>query len=173
MKVAIFIPPKDFRDESFSMVKLILEKWKVNDIITSYSTKECIGKHGMACKPDINAAKINVEDFDGIILIDGEGIDEYKLYDFRPLLDLIRHFYDSRKIVGAIGNAVKIVARSNIIADANISATVDEDTQRLIRIYHGKNSPMEIEFDRNIITARNPENTEMFAQVFLEKLGVK
>jgi len=32
---------------------------------------------------------------------------------------------------------------------------------------------MEVEFDKNILTARNPENAEAFAQLLLEKLGVK
>jgi len=57
--------------------------------------------------------------------------------------------------------------------NTKLSAPVDEETQRLIRIYYGVNSPMEVEFDKNILTARNPENAEAFAQLLLEKLGVK
>ena len=51
MRVAIFLPPKDFRDETVSMIKLILEKWKVDGVITSYTTKECVGRHGAVYKP--------------------------------------------------------------------------------------------------------------------------
>jgi len=47
VKVAIFVPPKDFRDETLSMIKLILEKWNVEKVITSYTTKECVGRHGL------------------------------------------------------------------------------------------------------------------------------
>ncbi|MGC8699518.1 MAG: DJ-1/PfpI family protein [Candidatus Micrarchaeia archaeon] len=173
MRVAIFVPPKDFRDESLSMVKLLLDKWKVESVITSYTTKECVGRHGAVYMPGINTAKIDPNEYDGFILIDGEGIESYKLYDFRPLLDLIRRFYDSKKIVGAIGNAIKVIARANIITDTKLSAPVDEEMQRLLRIYYGVNSPMEVEFDKNIITARNPENAEPFAQLFLEKIGAK
>ncbi|MGC9010965.1 MAG: DJ-1/PfpI family protein [Candidatus Micrarchaeia archaeon] len=173
VRVAIFVPPKDFRDETLSMVKLILEKWKVDGIITSYTTKECIGKHGAVYKPAINTAKVDPAEFDGIVLIDGDGVESYKLYDFRPLLDLVKRFYESKKIVGAIGNAIKIIARANIILDTKISAPIDEETQRLMRIYYGLNSPMEVEADKNIITARNPENADAFAQILLEKLGVK
>ncbi|MFP3215037.1 MAG: DJ-1/PfpI family protein, partial [Candidatus Micrarchaeota archaeon] len=85
----------------------------------------------------------------------------------------VKRFHDSNKIVGAIGNAIKIIARANVIMNTKISAPVDEETQRLIRIYYGVNSPMEVEFDKNILTARNPENAEAFAQLLLEKLGVK
>jgi len=173
VKVAIFVPPKDFRDETLSMLKLILEKWNVEKVITSYTTKECVGKHGAVYKPDMNTAKIDPSGFDSILLVDGEGVEAYKLYDFRPLLDLVKRFYDSKKIVGAIGNAIKIIARANIIMNTKISAPVDEEMQRLMRIYYGINSPMEVEFDKNILTARNPENAEAFAQLLLEKLGVK
>jgi putative intracellular protease/amidase len=173
VKVAIFLPPKDFRDETVSMIKLILEKWKVDGVITSYTTKECVGRHGAVYKPYLNTAKVDPAEFDGIILVDGEGIEYYKLYDFRPLLDLVKKFYDSKKIVGAIGNAIKIIARANIIMNTKISAPVDEETQRLMRIYYGINSPMEVEYDKNVLTARNPENADSFAQLLLEKLGVK
>lgn len=173
MKVAIFVPPKNFRDETLSMVKLMLDKWKVENIVTSYTTKECIGRHGAVYKPGINTAKIDPNEFDGIILIDGEGVEEYKLFDFRPLLDLIKRFYDSKKLIGAVGNAIKILARANVIMDTKVSAPVDEEMQRLLRIYYGINSPMEVEYDKNIVTARNPDNAASFAQLILEKLGVK
>ncbi|MGC8710251.1 MAG: DJ-1/PfpI family protein [Candidatus Micrarchaeia archaeon] len=172
MKIAIVIPPKDFRDESISVIKLILEKWGIQDVITSYTAKECVGKHGAVYKPAINTVKVTPQEFDGIILIDGEGIESYRLYDFRPLLDLVRDFSAEKKVIAGIGNAVKIIARANVIADAKISAQTDEESQRLIRIYHGINSEEAVEFDKNILTARNAEDAEAFAQMLVKKLKV-
>ena len=34
MRFLIFIPPKDFRDESLSMVKLFFDKWGIRYMIT-------------------------------------------------------------------------------------------------------------------------------------------
>jgi len=172
VKIAIVIPPKDFRDESLSVVKLILEKWGIQDVITSYTAKECVGKHGAVYKPAMNTVRVTPQEFDGIVLIDGDGIESYKLYDFRPLLDLIRDFSAERKFIAGMGNAVKIIARANVITDVKISAPMDEESQRLIRIYHGINSEEGVEFDKNILTARNAEDAEAFAQMLIKKLKV-
>ena len=46
MRVVMLIPPKDFRDESVSSIKNMLEKWGVEVVLASYSKKECVGSHG-------------------------------------------------------------------------------------------------------------------------------
>lgn len=173
MNVAIFIPPRDFRDETVSKAKLLMEKWNVKPVIVSYSTKDCVGYHGAVYKTDQNAAKVDAKEFDAILLVDGVGIEDYKLYDFRPLLELIKSFKNNGKIIAAIGNAVKIVTRSNIITDVQIAAPVDEETKRYIRIYRGNESESDVEFDKNILTAKNSDNVDSFIDTLLDKLGAK
>ncbi len=173
MKVAILVSPKDFKDESLSNLKLMLDKWGVVSVLTSYSTHELVGYHGAVYNADINAAKIVPDDFDAIILIDGKGVDEYKLYDFRQLLDMIKLFSDRKKIIAAIGNSMKIVARANIIANVKIATPKDEDTKRLVILYHGAPSKEELEFDRNILTLSNNDKILDFSDLLLKKLGAK
>ena len=173
MKFLIFIPPKDFKDESVSAVKMFFDRWGVNYQITSYSSKECVGYHGAVYTPDINTNKVDTTDYDGIMLIDGSGIDSYKLSEFRPLLDLMLRFNSSKKYIGAIGNAIKIVARANIIKDKKISMPSDEDAKRNIILFHGIPSEEPIEMEGNIATIRDARSLEGPLQLFLERIGVK
>lgn len=173
MKVAILIAPKDFKDESVSKIKLMLEKWGVRATITSYSTHDCVGYHGAVYKPDINAAKINPNDFDALLLVDGKGVDDYKLYDFRQLLDTVKLFQMKSKPIAAINNAIKIVARANIIQNVKVAMPKDEDSRRLIILYHGTPSKNEIEDDKGIMTLSNPDKVYDFADMIVTKLGVK
>lgn len=173
MKVAVIIPPKDFKDETLSMAKLLFDKWEVKSVISSYTSSPCTGLHGAVYMPEINASKIEPQDYNAILLIDGSGIDSYKLYDFRPLLDLLKNFAASGKIVGAIGNAVKVLSRANIIAETKVAAPQDEESQRLVRLYKGINSQHDVEIDRNIITARSSDQAETFVSTFLDALGAK
>ncbi len=169
----MLIAPKDFKDESVSKTKLMLEKWGIEVSITSYSTHDCVGYHGAVYKPDLNAAKIDPNVFDAIILIDGKGVDDYKLYDFRPLLDTVKLFQMRNKPIAAINNAIKIIARANIISNVKVAVPKDEESRRLITLYHGAQSRNEIEGDKNIYTLSNPERVYDFADMLVSKLGAK
>ena len=173
MKVAILVSPKDFKDESLSSLRLMLDKWGVESVLTSYSTHELVGYHGAVYNADINAAKVAPYDFDAIILIDGKGVDEYKLYDFRQLLDTIKLFSIQKKMIAAIGNSIKIIARANIISNVKIAMPKDEDTQRLVILYHGTPSKEDPEFDKNILTLGNDDKMLDFSNLLLKKLGAK
>jgi putative intracellular protease/amidase len=173
MKVAMLIAPKDFKDESVSKAKLMLEKWGIGVTITSYSTRDCVGYHGAVYRPDMNAARIDPNEFDAIILIDGKGVDDYKLYDFRPLLDTVKLFQMKGKPIAAINNAIKIIARANIITNIKIAMPKDEESRRLITLYHGTPSRNEMEDEKNILTLSNSDKVYDFADMIVTKLGAK
>ena len=142
-------------------------------LFRSYSTHELVGYHGAVYNADINAAKITPYDFDAIILVDGKGVDEYKLYDFRQLLDTIKLFSIQKKMIAAIGNSIKIIARANIISNVKIAMPKDEDTKRLVILYHGIPSKEDPQFDNNILTLGDDDKIMSFSDLLLKKLGAK
>lgn len=173
MKVAVLIAPKNFKDESVSRAKTMLEKWGVEPVISSYSTHDCVGYHGATYPVGLNAAKVRSDDFDALLLMDGPGVDSYKLYDFRTLLDLVKAFSMKGKPVAAIGNAVKIVARANVINGVKVSVPNDRESMRLAVLFKGVVSEKPMESDKNIMTLSNSDGVEQFLGMMLEKMGAK
>lgn len=173
MRVVMFIPPKDFRDESVSSTKNMLEKWGIEVVLASYSKRECVGSHGAVYSKFVNAGHIKSGDFDAILLMDGAGVDSYKLYDFRPLLDTISSFSNNGKLIVGIDNSIKIMARANILSDLKVAAPKDQVTRDLIRLYHGKISENYLEEQRNIITLSDPEKIDVLSELILKRLGAK
>jgi putative intracellular protease/amidase len=173
MKPLIFIAPNDYKDETLNKIKLFFEKWGLNYKLTSYSRKECKGYHGSTCIPDINTNTVNTSDFDGIIIVDGKGIDTYKLYEYRPLLDLVYNICKAGNFVAAVGNGIKIVARANIIKDKKISMPDDEETRNLIILFHGIPSERDIEISDNICTIKDSSKLDTTIPNMLQHLGVK
>ncbi len=173
MKAAILVPPKDFKDESVSSLRIMLEKWGIESVLTSYSTSELVGYHGAVYNVELNAAKISPDEFDALILVDGKGVDEYRLYDFRQLLDLVKMFSTRKKLIAGIGNSLKIIARANIISGVKVAPVKDEDTRRLVSLYHGIESKEDPEFDKDILTLGNNDKTLVFIDLLLRKLGAK
>ncbi|MCL5433431.1 MAG: DJ-1/PfpI family protein [Candidatus Marsarchaeota archaeon] len=152
MVFLVFIAPKNFTDETLSNIKLFFNKWGIDYKIASYSKGDCEGAHGAVYKQDVNANKVYVMDYEGIVLVDGKGIDEYKLYEYRPLLDLLSQFNNLKKVICAVGNASTILARANIIQNKKIAVPKNEEIIRLILLFHGIPSQNNIEFSDNIIT---------------------
>jgi putative intracellular protease/amidase len=170
MKFVLFVPQKDFKDETVSLVKLIFNKWGIQCDIASYGRSNT-GMHGAVYKTEVPAANIITKDYDGIILADGKGIDDQKIYEYRPLLDILIRFNDSNKPIIAVGNATKIPARANLVRDKKIVVS-DEDTKRLTMLFYGIPSNNDFEISGNIITLRNSRALENSAETLLQHMGV-
>lgn len=172
MKFLVFIAPNEFKDETVAMVRTFFKKWGIGFQITSYSNKDCVGYHGAVYKPDINTAKVKPGDYDGIFLVDGNGVDNYRLYEYRPLLDLIMQMNNASKYVCGVDNAIKIIARANIVKDKKIAMPADEETKRLVQLFHGVPTDNGIEPSKNIITIGSSRNLDSTLQEMLNYIGV-
>ncbi len=173
MRLLVFVAPNDFKDESLDMVKMFLERWKVDNVLTSYSKKDCVGYHGAVYTPQLNTNKVDPSEYDGIILVDGKGIDTYKLYEFRPLLDLVMQFSNSGKLVCTIGNAARIIARANVIKGKKIAKPEDEETRRAVVLFHGVPAEDRYVAADNIMTISTSDDIENAMPSLLERIGVK
>ncbi len=173
MKVAMVIAPREFRDETVSKARQMFRKWGIDPILVGLVPRECIGSHGAVYSPDLNLSKVSADDFDAIMLIDGKGVDTYKIYDLMPLLDLLRDFAVRGKIIIGVNNGVKIIARANIIAGKKVAVAKDIETERLVRLYKGVVSDKEIEHEANIMSISDSTKTEEIVAAVLDRLGVR
>ncbi len=173
MRAAIILPPKGFKDETVSFFKSFFAKWGITPSIASYNNGECVGYHGAAYKADISALKVNPDEFDIILVPEGPGIDAYKLYDYKPLLDTLRAFSSAKKTLIATGNAVSVLARASALVDTKVAVHENSETVRLVRIYHGIISNKPLESDKNVITAKSSDSNSEIAKLVLEKFGLK
>jgi putative intracellular protease/amidase len=105
--------------------------------------------------------------------VDGVGIDTYKMYDYRPLLDMVYNFYRNGKFVCAIGNGVKVVARANIIKNKKVSTPEDQAAKGLVLLFHGIPSTKPIEVQDNLCTIGDPSSLDTTLPQMLAYLGIK
>jgi putative intracellular protease/amidase len=173
MKAAVVIAPKDFRDETVAKAKMMFQKWGVTPVIVGLVPRECVGSHGAVYKPDINLNKVSSTDFDVLFIVDGEGIETYRLYELMPLLDLIRAFNMDSKIVAVVNNAAKTIAKANIISGRKVSIPKDAEVVNLVKLYKGVVSEEEMECGTNVMSLSNYARTDEFVGAILDRLGVR
>ncbi len=172
MRFLVFIAPNNFKDETLAMVKTFFNRWNVQYHITSYSNKECVGWHGAVVRPDVNAGKIVLSDYDGMLIVDGQGFTEYKLSEYRPFLDTITAFNENKKTIVAINNSIMAVARANIVKDKKISTPQNEEVKRQIMLFRGIPSDERVEIMGNLITIKDSSGLEGPLQDVLTHIGV-
>ena len=173
MKAVLVIPPKGFKDESVSKVSLLLKKWGIDVVISSYAKAPCMGEHGASYLSDLNTARVSPENFDAIVLIDGKGVDAYRLYEFAPMLDLIKKFNSKKKIIFGIGNAVKIMAKAGIINKRKIAESDDEVIKNMAKAERAVMSEEPAIADENIITSKNNDSLIAATSLMFYRMGLK
>ncbi len=173
MNVAIIVPPQDFRDETVSRAVNLLEKWGVNAIVASSTTGQCTGYHGAKFKSNILLKDVTTENFDGIILPDGPGIESYKTYDDRHLLDILKHFNSRERPIACVGNALKVLARANIISNIKVARPTDKETARLVDLFRGVITDSDFEANGNIITLSSNDHMESIIDAILDRLNIR
>ena len=166
MKVAILIAPRDFKDESLTHLQLLFGKKDVESRVAGLSLKNCTGYHGAVVKPQVEFAELQPSEYDVLLLMDGPGVDSLRLYEHRPLLDLIRVFHESNKVIVGIGNGIKAVAKANIVKDTKIAKT-DDETEKIVRLYRGVVTEDFVVSDKKIITVSGTDNIGDFVNVLV------
>ncbi len=173
MNVAVLLTPKDFRDETMAKAMELMQKWDIGIFVAGYNKDECVGYHGAVYTPKILASEITTDNFDAMFIPDGAGIETFKLYDQRALLDIVRHFKEKGKVLACVNNAIKVLARANVITNTKIACVKDAETARLVQLFHGKITASPVESDGNILTSANSENTYELIDLLLDKLGAR
>ena len=171
VRFLLFLPPDGFKDESLSMVKMFVERWGGRYQVTSYGRKICTGEHGAVCKIDVDANTISPGDYDYVILIDGKGVDRWKSYEHRQLIEFISNFEKEGKPVIAINNAIKIVMRMSEIRGRKIASDDSADLRRFISLFRGIPSPANIEFSGNIVTINGSAGLDGALDKLFKKIG--
>lgn len=171
----IFIPPSHFKDDSLNMARLFFDKWGIDYVISSYTSHKCVGSQGSVQIPEINTNNVVVSNYDGILLIGGEGIKKYKLNEFRPFLDILLKFNNGKKHICAIGNSVQIIAKSNIIKNKKIAGIAEKESRDLVLLFRGIPSNEPFEISDNVITISDNEysHLENGMIALMSHLGVK
>lgn len=171
VSVAVIIPPRNFRDETLSLLELLLAKKDIRKVVASVNPRDCTGYHGAVVRPETTFKELDPARTAAIILADGPGVDSFKLYDYRPLLDAVKTFHDQGRVVAAIGNGIKIAARANVIRDTKVAESTDKEEDGVVRLYRGVPSKGHLVSDKNVITLSDPERIDELVVLLSEVLG--
>ena len=169
-KVAIIIASKDFRDEEYFIPKQILEDNKIT-VKTVSDKPKALGRFGGEAEADILIDNLDIDSFDAIIFVGGQGAVE--LLDNQTSYDLIKGAVESDKIIGAICIAPTILANAGTLKGKKAtvwSSGMDKSAIDIIRLNGGSYEKKAVVIDGNIVTGENAESAEEFGNAIVQML---
>lgn len=165
-KALLIIASQKFRDEEFLQPKKILEDGGVEVTVASSSLATATGMLGARVKPDILLEDVNVDDYDAVVFVGGNGASEYWN---DPLAHSIAQEAERKgKLLCAICIAPVTLANAGLLESKRATVFGSEIDKIKARgaVYTGAG----VERDGRIITGQGPKYASDFGKAILEAL---
>lgn len=169
-KIIIIIAPRNFQEREFFESKRIFEQNKLEIDIASITSQPAIGSNGTSLKPDITFEKINVGDYDGLVIIGGFGARDY-LWDNLKLRGILQKAHKKKKTIAAICLAPVILAKAGLLSGLKASVHRNKDSLNEFKINNVKYLSKNVVIDGNIITGKGPKSSKEFALKIIELIN--
>jgi len=117
-------------------------------------------------KIDRHVQAINVDDYDGLLLPGGRHVE--KLYQNPAIANLIKQFFASGKLIGAIGRGVQLLTGAQVTEGRMIASA--SDLKSSVEESGGIWKKNNVMTDNGVITCDSNENIEAFNTIFIDEL---
>ena len=169
MKILIVVAPEKFRDEELAEPVAAFQKAGITFDIASTRRGPCTGMLGAKTTATLAFEEIDPKHYGGLVIIGGAG-SQIHLWNDDLLVQLVKYFHESRKIVAAICLAPVVLARAGILKGKK--ATYYESPVSFREMKAGGavlvNKPVVV--DGWIITANGPAAAREFAEAILRTI---
>lgn len=158
--VLMVVAPKDFRDEEFFETKQVLESYGIKATICSKNVEWAGSKFGKEVRVDVDLARADSKNFDGIVFIGGPGAEVY--FEDKKCHELARKFYNENKVVAAICIAPSILANAGLLEGRRATAFPSQEGHLVMK--RAKFKQTEVVVDVKIVTANGPKASRQFGE---------
>jgi protease I len=170
MKILIAVAPEKFRDEELAVPVAAFRKAGIASDIASTRRGPCTGMLGAKTTATRTFEEIDPKPYGGLVIIGGSG-SQVHLWNDDMILQLVKYFHESQKIVAAICLAPVVLARAGILNGKK--ATCYESPVSVREMKGGGavlvNQPVVV--DGRIITANGPSASQEFADAILRTIA--
>lgn len=172
-KIAFLLSSYFEQSEYEEVDRLLKDKGHETVLITTNNEKQVQGMKGDVDKADTFTADLflkdaNPEDYDAVVLPGGT-VNADTLRINKAAQDFVKSFYERDKTVAAICHAPWVLINSGLVKGKTLTAYHSLQTD--IENAGGNFVDKQVQQDANIITSRNPDDIEAFAEAIDKSLA--
>lgn len=165
--ILMIVAPENFRDEEFLEPKAVFEKMGMKVTIASKGVKTAKGKLGASVEIDKDISAVNVDEYDAIIFVGGNGSSVY--FEDSDALEIAKEAYENGKVIAAICIAPSILANAGILEGKNATCYSSESSN--LETQGAKYTGKDVEIDGKIITSNGPKPAAKFGKAIAEAVN--
>jgi len=135
-------------------------------VMGSGSAKTYTGKPGTEVTVDVDAEQVSASGYDGIVIPGGYAPDIMRRYP--KMVQLVKDFFESGKLVAAICHAGWMLASAGILKGKTVTSffAIKDDL-----VHAGANwVDQDVVVDGNMVTSRKPDDLPAFMRAIIEAL---
>ncbi|MGA9232510.1 MAG: type 1 glutamine amidotransferase domain-containing protein, partial [Exiguobacterium oxidotolerans] len=138
----------------------------VVDIVGEKANEKYVGKYGVPNVSDIAFADINPADYDAILVPGGWSPDLLRCFD--AVLDMVRHFDETKQPIGQICHAGWVLISADVLKGVNVTSTpgIKDDMTNAGAVWHDE--PVVV--DGHIVSSRRPPDLPDYMREFIAVL---
>ncbi|HYF67830.1 MAG TPA: DJ-1/PfpI family protein [Ohtaekwangia sp.] len=117
-------------------------------------------------KIDKHVQAVNIDDYDGLLLPGGRHVEN--IYQNQAVANLIKQFFGSGKLIGAIGHGVQFLAGAHVTEGRMIASA--PELKPAIEESGGIWKDINVVTDNGVITCDSGKNIDAFNTIFIDEL---
>ncbi len=167
-KALMIIAPENYRDEELNVPKKIFEDHGATVEVASTSRAECRGMRGGSVYPDLELAKVKLDDYLIVVLVGGIGVKTF--FNDKPFHLFLSEAATEGRVLGAICLAPVVLAKAGLLKGKRATVWDDEQKNNSRALKEGGATYVaeEVVVDGNLVTANGPEAAAAFARKIVE-----
>jgi len=169
MKVLIVVPPENFRDEELAGPIAEFEKAGIQYDIASTKKGVCRGMLGARATASLSLEEVEPSVYAGIVIVGGSGSPVH-LWNSDLLVQLVKYFSKSNRLVAAICLSPVVLARAGILKGKKATCFESPPATKEMLRAGADLSAGPVVVDGNVITANGPAAAGEFAGAVVRAL---
>ena len=165
-KILILIAPERFRDEEYFIPLDLLSEAGFR-VVTTSTVLEPVSKLGQKAKAGILLEEVRSDDYEALVISGGSGAAVYQ--QDKKVHALAKSFLAENKLLAAICISPTILVYAGLLTGKN--ATVHPNYQDVLKEAGVKYTDDPVTIDGNIITGRDPDSANEFAEAIIDYLN--
>ena len=167
-QVLIIIGP-DFEDLELFYPLYRLKEAGFEVTITAPWRGKLSGKHGYTVEVNKSLEEINPDEYDALVIPGGRGPERIRIFAREQAVRIVQHFMDTGKLVAAICHGPQLLISADRVKGRRLTSYpgISDDIKAAGGIW--VNEPVVI--DRNLVTARIPDDLPYWMREFIRMLS--
>ena len=121
----------------------------------------------MRVTPDVTVDKVNVSEFDVVVVVGGPGSPQY-LWKNTAVLSAVRDAYEQGKVVGGICMSAAVLANAGVLEGKRATVFATDETLQALEDGGAEYVSEDVVVDGMVVTAEGPNAAEEFGDRILK-----